>query len=125
MSKFIFLVILEKMEDKSKILKETPLFMGGRMILVFHWDPSFDLNTTRTTTAPVWVDLLTLNLVFEDSIVELLGKVGEVVYVASKHARSKFSNVHMCVKVNLTKPLKNYVMANVPEIGVFKIDVEF
>lgn len=45
MARFIFLVVLEKVEDQTKILKETPMFMGRKMILLFPWDPSFDLKT--------------------------------------------------------------------------------
>lgn len=78
--------MLEKGSNWDKILKETPMFMSGRMVLVFPWDPSFDLKLIRMSAAPVWVDLLTLHSVFEDSTLELLGQVGEVVYVVPKYA---------------------------------------
>lgn len=38
----------------------------------------------------MWVDLLMLNPIFEDSALELLGQVGKVVYATPKYARSKF-----------------------------------
>lgn len=82
--------MVEKAEDREKILRETSMFMRGRMVLIFPWEPSFDLNKICMIEAPIWVDLLTLNLVFEDSALELLGKV---VYATPKYARSKFSNV--------------------------------
>lgn len=104
MARFIFLVVLEKAEDRNKILRETPMFMC-KMILVFPWDPFFDLKTTHTTEALVWVDLLMVNPAFEDSALELLGKVGQVVYATSKYAHSNYSNIQGCVKVNLSKTL--------------------
>lgn len=60
----VFLVVLEKTKDKKRILDETPIYMQGKMILAFPWDPTFDVKTTRMTVALVWVDLLTLNPVF-------------------------------------------------------------
>lgn len=89
LEKFVFLVVLEKIEDRKKILKETLMYMHGKMILAFPWDPSFDVNTMRTTMVLVWVDLLTLNPVFDGSERGLLGQVGEVIYCASKNACSK------------------------------------
>lgn len=74
---------------------------------------------------PVWVDLLTLHPVFEDYALELLGQVGQVVYAAPKYAKSKYSNVCNCVKVNLNEPLKDYVGVSVEDIGNFRIKVAF
>lgn len=100
--------------------------MNGKMIMAIPWKPSFDLKTTRTTAAPVWIELLTLNPVFEDIVEVLLGLVGTVVYPATKHARNKYSNdVRGYVKIDLTEPLKEYVVANVPGIGTFRIDVAY
>lgn len=95
------------------------------MILIFPWEPGFDLNKIRMTMAPIWVDLLTLHPIFEDSALQLLGKVGKVVYVVPKYAHNKFANVCGYVKVNLSKPLKDYVGVMVEGIGDFKIDVAF
>lgn len=117
--------MLGKGEDCKKILEETPLYMWSRMILVFPWEPNFDLGTTHIMDAPVWVDLMTLNPVFERSTLELLGQVGPVIYPTSKHSHSKFSNVCGCVRVDLSKPFKEYVVAYVEDVGHFKIDVEF
>lgn len=78
------------------------MYMRGRMVLIFSREPFFNLNKICMMEAPIWVDLLTLNPVFEDSALRLLRKVGKVVYAASKYARSKFSNVQGCVKVDLT-----------------------
>lgn len=125
LAKFVFLIVLEKGSDRDKILKETPMFMSGKMVLVFPWDLSFDLKLIHTSTALVWVDLLTLHPVFEDLALELLGQVGEVVYVAPKYAQSKFSNVRGCVKVDLMKPLKDYVSVRMEGVGNFKIEVDF
>lgn len=117
--------MLEKAEDRAKIIAETPLYMQGRMILAIPWEPSFDLKTTRTTAAPVWVDLMTLNPVFEDDVKDLLHLVGKVVYPTTKYSRSKYSNLRGCVEVDLTQPLAEFVIVSVPGIGNFKTDVEF
>lgn len=124
LTKFMFSLVLEKTTDQEKILHETPLYMNGRMILAFPWEPSFDVKTISTTATLVWVDLLTLNPLFKDSALELLGQVGKVVYAASKYARSKFSNVRGCVKVDPTQPLKDFVEIGVEGIGIFKIDMD-
>lgn len=124
LAKFFFMIVLKKAEDKAKIIAETP-YMHGRMILAIPWEPSFDLKTTRTIVALVWVDLLTLNSIFKDNVEDLLNLVGDVVYPATKYSRSKYSNVRGCVKVDLTQPLANFVIASVPGIGDFKIDVQF
>lgn len=125
LANFVFPLVLEKGSNRDRILKETPMFMSGRMILVFPWDPSFDLKTTKTMEAPVWVDLLTLHPVFEDSALELLGKVGKVVYVVPKYAQSKYSNVRGYVKVNLNKKLEDYVGVSVEGIEDFSINMTF
>lgn len=123
--KFVFLLVLRKTKDCLKILEETPLYMRSCMILVFPWEPSFDLGTSYPTNAPVWVDLMMLNPTFEEFALELLGQVGTIVYMASKHSCNMFLNVRGCVRVNLTKHLKTYVVVFVEEVGIFKTDVEF
>lgn len=95
------------------------------MILAFPWDPSFDVTTTRNMAALVWVDLLTLNPVFEGSERGLLGKVGEVVYITPKNSQSKYSNLQGVVKVDLTQPLQPYVVASVERIRDYKIDIDY
>lgn len=46
LAKFVFLVVLGKAEDRKQILEETPMYMRGKMILAFPWDPSFDHSCT-------------------------------------------------------------------------------
>lgn len=82
-------VVLDKMEDRAKIFEETPLFMNSRMIIVIPWDPSFDLQATCTTSTPVWVDLRTLNCVFEDDVEDLFGLFRELVYSTTKYNMRK------------------------------------
>lgn len=53
LARFVFLLVLEKAGDRAKILRETPLFMNGKVILAFPWDPSFDVKTTRMMIALV------------------------------------------------------------------------
>lgn len=125
LAKFIFLIVLEKVEDRKKVWEEAPFYMNGKMILAIPWEPNFSPKTTRTTAAPMWVDLLTLNPIFEDDVKRLLGLVGSMVYPTIKYAQSKYTNIRGCVKVDLTEPLQNYVVANILGIGAFRIDVEY
>lgn len=125
LEKFIFLAMLEKAEDRKKIWEETLFYMNGKMILEIPCEPSFDPKTTRTTAAPIWMDLLTLNPVFEDDVKRLFGLVGSVVYPTMKYARRKYSNVRGCVKVDFMQPLEDFMVANVLGIGTFRIDVEY
>lgn len=125
LAKFVFLLVLDKADDRARIIAETLLYMQGRMILAIPWEPSFDLKITRTMAAPVWVDLLTLNPIFEDDVEDLLHLVGEEVYPAMKYSCSKYSNLRGCVKVDLTQPLADFVITSVPRIGEFKIYVVF
>lgn len=46
-----------------------------------------------------------------------------MVYVALKYARGIFLNIWGCVKVNLIKPLKDFVVVDMEGIENFKIDV--
>lgn len=124
-AKFVFLIVLEKAKDCSKVWEEAPFYMNRKMILAIPWEPNFGPKTTRMTTVLVWVNLITLNLVFEDDVECLLGLVGSVMYLATKYAHSKYSNVRGCMKVDLTQPLQDFVVANVPGIGIFKINVEY
>lgn len=48
-----------------------------------------------------------------------------MVYAAPRYAQSKYSDVRGYVKVNLTKPLRNYVEVGVEDIGNYKIDMKF
>lgn len=86
LAKFVFLIVLDKAEDCNRVWEEAPFYMNEKMILAIPWEPGFDPKTTRTTEALVWVDLLTLNPVFEDDVGRLLGLVGSVVYLATKYA---------------------------------------
>lgn len=113
----MFLVVLGNADGRRKILEETPMYLRGKMILAFLWDPSFDMKTIRTTEALVWVDLMTLNLVFEGLERGLLKQVGKVMYVALQNARCKYSNLRSIVKVDLTKALRTYVVVPIEGIG--------
>lgn len=73
LAKFVFLVVLGSSEGRKKILEETPMYLHGKMILVFLCDPSFDMKTKRTMDALVWVDHMMLNLEFDGSKMGLLG----------------------------------------------------
>lgn len=95
------------------------------MVLIFLWEPSFDLKNICTIEAPVWVNLLMLSLMFEDFALEFLGQAGKVVYIAPKYARSKFSNVLGFVKVDLTEPSEDFVVADIEGIGHFKMNVAY
>lgn len=46
LAKFVFLVVLGSAEGTKKILEETPMYLRGKMILAFRWDPTNFIKMT-------------------------------------------------------------------------------
>ncbi|CAM6083059.1 unnamed protein product [Calypogeia fissa] len=125
LSRHTFLVVLENNNAQQKLLADAPYYMQRRMILVTPWDPANNRDTCSQFHAPVWVDLLSVDPVLEVYANQLLGRVREVIYAATATARSQYSNIRGCVRVNFNQKLRKFVVGSLPGVAKFKIDVVY
>ncbi|KAL0915692.1 hypothetical protein M5K25_016130 [Dendrobium thyrsiflorum] len=100
----------ENSEALEEVLDGGPWYVGGRIIGMDRWSPSFALDSLKGLTAPVWVRFPCLPLFCwdEENISRIASYIGTPMYLdgnSFKWGRREFARV--CIRINLENKLPN------------------
>ncbi|KAL0016314.1 hypothetical protein SO802_003383 [Lithocarpus litseifolius] len=103
-----FLIRFSIVEDRAKVLKGGPWFVGGHYLSIRRWEPNFDAKTTKLSAVAVWIRLPGLPIeYYEPSVLKDIGlAIGPVLRIDTQiamEARGRFAR--LCVQVNFDKPI--------------------
>ena len=95
------------MEDRARVLKDGPWFVGGHYVSIRCWEPNFMATTANLSAVAVWIRLPGLPIeYYEPSVLRDIGlAIGPVLKIDNQtatKARGRFAR--LCVQVNFDKP---------------------
>ncbi|KAL3689701.1 hypothetical protein R1sor_016010 [Riccia sorocarpa] len=101
--------------ERNHIFANSPLPMGNAMVFPLPWDSGFSTKDLKTRAVPVWVELHNVRIQNLELGIEMLKKVGPVLY-ATKNAESmRTTLIKGCVLVDLSKPLVEVIRMAIPK----------
>ncbi|XP_023634298.1 uncharacterized protein LOC17878355 [Capsella rubella] len=110
-----FMVRYDAEDDYMAAMTSGPWRVFGSILMVQAWSPTFNLVCEEIVTTPVWVRIAHIPISFYHEtilmgIAERVGKPLKVDLTTLKMERASFA--HVCVEVDLSKPLKGTVVVN-------------
>ena len=108
LSNDFFLIRFSTMEDRARVLKDGPWFVGGHYVSIKCWEPNFMAATANLSAIAVWIRLPGLPIeYYELSVLRDIGlAIGPVLRIDTQiatEARVRFAR--LCVQVNFDKPI--------------------
>eukprot|EP01018_Ginkgo_biloba_P034296 Gb_38926 [translate_table: standard] len=103
-----FGITFSSKEEKLKILKKGPWFMGGKGLSIYLWYPEFDPRKEIPSKIPIWVRLSFLLLhLWNLHTFALIGNcIGEFVIFLDQRDRNIITTyTRICVNINITEGL--------------------
>ncbi|XP_065616924.1 uncharacterized protein LOC136062138 [Quercus suber] len=103
-----FLIRFSIAEDRAKVLKVGPWFVGGHYLSIKCWESNFMAKTAKLLAVAVWIRLPGLPIeYYEPSVLRDIGlAIGSVLRIDTQTAtevRGGFAR--LCVQVNFDKPI--------------------
>ncbi|KAL3692707.1 hypothetical protein R1sor_006358 [Riccia sorocarpa] len=114
-SKFCFQITVNSANSRNHVFANSPLFMGNKMVFCLPWDTRFTPDDLRSRMIPVWVELRDVKTCLMEFALEMLQKVGPVLYAAKNVETGKSNIIRGCIMVDLNKELKDVIKMVVPE----------
>lgn len=100
----MFILVLDSVEAKNKVLESDFVWFGRNLILIFPWHPLYQPNANLSKFLPVWFSMPGIPLEFTDPyILSLIGNSFGKFLLSNCLISNGILNVRKCVLVNSEK----------------------
>ncbi|KAL3678152.1 hypothetical protein R1sor_021108 [Riccia sorocarpa] len=112
---FCFHVVVDSGNAKAHIFANSPLKMGNKMVFPLPWDTRFTTRDLKSRAVPVWLELYNVHPGLMKFGLNMLRKVGPIIYAAKNTETQRINIVRGCILMDLSKPLPDFIPITVPE----------
>ncbi|KAL3680052.1 hypothetical protein R1sor_023008 [Riccia sorocarpa] len=120
------LVIMSHNRPKRKanahIFANSLLKMGNKIVFPLSWDTRFTTRDLKSRAVPVWLELYNVHPGLMKFGLNMLGKVGPIIYAAKNTETQRINIMRGCILMDLSKPLPNFIPIMVPEAPVMPLN---
>ncbi|KAL3682542.1 hypothetical protein R1sor_000564 [Riccia sorocarpa] len=112
---FCFHIVVDSGKAKAHIFANSPLKMGTKMVFPLPWDTRFSTRDLKSRAVPVWLELFDVHPGLLKFGINMLMKIGPIIYAAKNTETQRINIVRGCVLMDLSKPLPEFIPIAVPE----------
>ncbi|KAL3697643.1 hypothetical protein R1sor_011719 [Riccia sorocarpa] len=113
---FCFHVQVDSGTSKAHIFANSPLKMGNKMVFPLPWDTRFSTKDLKSRAVPVWLELYNVHPGLMRFGLNMLRKIGPIIYAAKNTETQRINIVRGCVLMDLSRPLPDFILIVVPEL---------
>ncbi|KAL3675253.1 hypothetical protein R1sor_025201 [Riccia sorocarpa] len=113
---FCFHVQVDSGTAKAHIFANSPLKMGNKTVFSLPWDTRFSTKDLKSRAVPVWLELYNVHPGLMRFGLNMLRKIGPIIYAAKNTETQRINIVRGCVLMDLSKPLPDVIPIVLPEV---------